>query len=31
VAILTPDRMMSKNVPGMSPNSCLIEIEKWEG
>ncbi len=31
VAILTPSRMMSKNVAGMSPNSCLIEIEKWQG
>jgi molybdopterin guanine dinucleotide-containing S/N-oxide reductase-like protein len=31
VSMLTPSRMMSKNVPGMTPNSCLIEIEKWEG
>jgi trimethylamine-N-oxide reductase (cytochrome c) len=31
VAILTPSRMLSKNAPGMAPNSCLIEIEKWEG
>jgi molybdopterin guanine dinucleotide-containing S/N-oxide reductase-like protein len=31
VAILTPDRMLSRNVPGMAPNSCLIEIEKWKG
>ncbi len=31
VNILTSPRMMSKNVPGMTPNSCLIEIEKWEG
>jgi molybdopterin guanine dinucleotide-containing S/N-oxide reductase-like protein len=31
VAMLTPSRMLSKNVPGMTPNSCLIEIEKWEG
>jgi molybdopterin guanine dinucleotide-containing S/N-oxide reductase-like protein len=29
VALLTPSRMLSKNVPGMAPNSCLIEIEKW--
>ncbi len=28
--MLTSDRLMSKNVPGMSPNSCLIEIEKWD-
>jgi molybdopterin guanine dinucleotide-containing S/N-oxide reductase-like protein len=27
---LTPSRMMSKNVAGMAPNSCLIEIKKWE-
>ncbi len=26
---LTPSRMMSKNAPGMAPNSCLVEIEKW--
>jgi trimethylamine-N-oxide reductase (cytochrome c) len=31
VNILTPSRMMSRNAPGMTPNSCLIEIEKWEG
>ncbi len=31
VNLLTSSRMMSKNVPGMTPNSCLIEIEKWEG
>lgn len=31
VNILTPSRMLSKNAPGMTPNSCLIEIEKWEG
>ena len=30
-AMLTPSRMLSQNVPGMTPNSCLIEIEKWEG
>ncbi len=28
--LLTSSRMLSKNVPGMTPNSCLIEIEKWE-
>jgi trimethylamine-N-oxide reductase (cytochrome c) len=27
-SILTSDRMLSKNTPGMAPNSCLIEIEK---
>ena len=31
VSILSPARLMSKNVPGMTPNSCLIEIQKWEG
>jgi trimethylamine-N-oxide reductase (cytochrome c) len=31
VSMLTPSRMLSRNVPGMTPNSCLIEIEKWEG
>jgi trimethylamine-N-oxide reductase (cytochrome c) len=31
VSILTPSRMLSKNVPGMAPNSCLAEIEGWEG
>jgi molybdopterin guanine dinucleotide-containing S/N-oxide reductase-like protein len=31
VNMLTSSRMMSKNAPGMTPNTCLIEIEKWEG
>ncbi|NLO27244.1 MAG: molybdopterin-dependent oxidoreductase [Actinobacteria bacterium] len=31
VSMLTPSRMLSKNAPGMTPNSCLIEIGKWEG
>ena len=30
VNLLTPDRMMSKNAPGFAPNSCLIEITKFE-
>jgi anaerobic selenocysteine-containing dehydrogenase len=30
VSLLTPFRMLSKNAPGMAPNSCLIEIAKWE-
>jgi molybdopterin guanine dinucleotide-containing S/N-oxide reductase-like protein len=29
VNILTPSRVLSKNAPGMAPNSCLVEIEKW--
>ena len=31
VNLLTPGRMMSKNVPGMAPNSCLVDMAKWEG
>lgn len=31
VNLLTNSRMLSKYAPGMTPNSCLIEIEKWEG
>jgi len=31
INMLTPSRMLSQNAPGMTPNSCLIEIEKWEG
>ena len=31
VNLLTPSRLLSKNAPGMAPNSCLIEISKWEG
>jgi molybdopterin guanine dinucleotide-containing S/N-oxide reductase-like protein len=30
VNTLTPSRLISKNVPGMAPNSCLIEMCKWE-
>jgi len=30
VNILTSSRMLSKNAPGMAPNSCLVEISKWE-
>jgi len=30
VNLLTPVRMLSKNAPGMAPNSCLIEVTKWE-
>lgn len=28
--LITPSRMISENAPGMAPNSCLCEIEKWE-
>ncbi len=31
INLLTASRMLSKHAPGMTPNSCLIEIEKWEG
>ena len=30
VNILTPSRYMGKNAHGMSPNSCLIEIAKYD-
>ncbi len=30
VNLLTPSRMVSRHAPGMAPNSCLIEIVKWE-
>jgi molybdopterin guanine dinucleotide-containing S/N-oxide reductase-like protein len=30
VSILTPSRVMSKNAPGMAPNSCLVEVERWK-
>jgi anaerobic selenocysteine-containing dehydrogenase len=30
VNLLTPSRMLSANAPGMAPNSCLIEISRWE-
>lgn len=30
VNLVTSARMMSKNVAGMAPNSCLVEISKWE-
>ena len=28
--LLTSGRLLSKNVPGMASNSCLVEICKWE-
>ncbi len=30
VNLLTSSRTMSKNVSGIAPNSCLVEISKWE-
>lgn len=31
VNLLTSSRMLSKHAPGMTPNSCLCELGKWEG
>jgi anaerobic selenocysteine-containing dehydrogenase len=31
INLLTSSRMLSKYAPGMTPNSCLIEVRKWEG
>lgn len=31
INLLTASRLMSKNAPGMTPNSCLCEIRTWEG
>lgn len=30
VNLLTTSRMLSKHAPGMTPNSCLCELRKWE-
>jgi len=30
VNLVTPSRLMSQYVAGMAPNSCLVEISKWE-
>jgi trimethylamine-N-oxide reductase (cytochrome c) len=30
VNLLTASTMLSKNAPGMTPNSCVCEIRKWE-
>jgi trimethylamine-N-oxide reductase (cytochrome c) len=30
VNLLTPSRLQSKNAPGFAPNTCLVEISKWE-
>jgi len=29
--ILTPDRPQTRGVSSMSPNSCLVQFEKWRG
>jgi molybdopterin guanine dinucleotide-containing S/N-oxide reductase-like protein len=31
VNLLSSPRLMSQNVPGMAPNSCLVEVSIWEG
>jgi trimethylamine-N-oxide reductase (cytochrome c) len=29
--LLTPDRSQTQGTSSMSPNSCLVQIEKWQG
>jgi molybdopterin guanine dinucleotide-containing S/N-oxide reductase-like protein len=29
--LLTPSRVMSKTADGIAPNSCLVEVKKWDG
>ena len=29
--LLTSARWISKNCPGMAPNACLVQVEKWQG
>ena len=29
--MLTPDRPQTRGTSSMSPNSCLVEVEKWQG
>ena len=31
INLITPSRILSQHAPGMAPNSCLVEITKWEG
>lgn len=31
VNFLAPSRFMSKNASGFAPNSCLVELVKWDG
>ena len=31
INILTPDRFITKHSSGMAPNSCLVEVAKFEG
>jgi trimethylamine-N-oxide reductase (cytochrome c) len=31
INILTPSRFITKNSSGMAPNSCLVELERYEG
>ena len=29
--ILTPDRPQTRGTSSMAPNSCLVQVEKWQG
>ncbi|MBV8350636.1 MAG: hypothetical protein JOZ49_24925, partial [Mycolicibacterium sp.] len=29
--MLTPDRPQTRGTSSMSPNSCLVQVEKWQG
>jgi trimethylamine-N-oxide reductase (cytochrome c) len=29
--LLTPDRPQTRGTSSMSPNSCLVQVEKWRG
>ncbi|NEK56228.1 hypothetical protein GUK36_44195, partial [Rhizobium leguminosarum] len=29
--MLTPDRPQTAGTSSMSPNSCLVQVEKWKG
>ena len=31
INLLTPKRFVTPTSTGMAPNSCLIQVEKWEG
>ena len=31
VNMLASDRLLSKNVAGVAPNSTLVEVAKWDG
>jgi trimethylamine-N-oxide reductase (cytochrome c) len=29
--MLTPDRSQTRGTSSMAPNSCLVQVEKWQG